>query len=103
MNSTVYDGIIDFRDIERVNGNSSQYHFFDRGVTRFFKSRYPQTGIVRDNKAYFVTSEQFDYNSPRLYTVRVCDMETGIVDTVGEFQQYRTSAQARAAIKAIIQ
>lgn len=100
MNSTQYrDGLIDFRDIVRANGYSSQHHFFDEDATRFFKSRYPQTGVVKDNKAYFVTSEQFDYNSPRLYTVRVCDMATGIIDSVGEFQQYRTSAQAYASIK----
>ena len=100
MKSTVYkDGVIDFRDIVRANGYSTQHHFFDEGATRFFNSRYPQSGIVKDNKAYFVTSEQFDYNSPRLYTVRVCDISTGIVDTIGEFQQYETSAQARAAIK----
>jgi len=101
MNTKYYDGIIDFQDIVRANGNSSQHHFFDAGATRFFRSRYPQTGIVKDNKAYFVTSEQFDYNSPRLYTLRVCDMATGIVDTVGEFQQYRTSRQAQAAIKTV--
>lgn len=103
MNGTIYrDGIIDFRDIVRANGNSTQHHFFDQGATRFFRSRYPQTGIVKDNKAYFATSEQFDYKSPRLYTVRVCDMATGIVDTIGEFQQYQTSAQANAAIKRIV-
>ena len=103
MTSTIYrDGVIDFRDIVRANGYSSQHHFFDPGATRFFKSRYPQTGIVKDNKAYFVTSEQFDYNSPRLYTIRVCDMTTGIVDSVSEFQQYQTSKQSQAAIKAII-
>jgi len=100
MNSTKYvDGVIDFKDIVRANGHSSQHHFFDTGATRFFKSRYPQTGIVRDNKAYFVTSEQLDYNSPRLYTVRVCDLETGIVDTVGEFQQYQTRKDAQKAIQ----
>ena len=103
MNSTKYaNGIIDFRDIVRANGYSNQHHFFDAGATRFFNSRYPQTGIVKDNKAYFVTSEQFDYKSPRLYTVRVCNMETGIVDTIGEFQQYQTSKQAQAAIKKIV-
>lgn len=103
MNSTIYrDGVIDFRDIERANRDSAQHHFFDQGTTRFFRSRYPQTGVVKNNRAYFVTSEQFDYNAPRFYTVRVCDLATGVVDTVGEFQQYQTSAQAQAAIKRII-
>lgn len=103
MNNTQYrDGLIDFREIVRANGYSSQHHFFDAGATRFFSSRYPQTGVVKDNKAYFITSEQFDYKSPRLYTVRVCDMATGVVDSVGEFQQYRTSKQAQAAIKKLV-
>jgi len=103
MNTTQYrDGVIDFRDIKRANENSSEHHFFDAGATRFFRSRYPQTGIVKDNKAYFVTSEQFNYNSPRLYTVRVCNMATGVVDSVGEFQQYRTSSQAQAAIRKLV-
>jgi len=103
MNNTIYrDGVIDFQDIIRANRNSTQPHFFSPGATRFFSSRYPQTGIVRNNKAYFITSEQFDYESPRLYTVRVCDMKTGIVDTVGEFQQYRTRARAQSAINRII-
>ena len=103
MNTTQYrDGVIDFRDIKRANENSSEHHFFDAGATRFFRSRYPQTGIVKDNKAYFVTSEQFNPNSPRLYTVRVCNMATGVVDSVGEFQQYRTSSQAQAAIRKLV-
>ena len=103
MNNTTYrDGIIDFQDIIRANGYSTQHHFFDPGATRFFRSRYPQTGIVKDNRAFFVTSEQFDYNAPRLYTVRMCDMATGIVETVGEFQQYETSAQANAVIKKLL-
>jgi hypothetical protein len=103
MNNTQYrDGIIAFSDIVRATGNSSHHHFFDAGATRFFSSRYPQSGIVKDNKAYFVTSEQFDYKSPRLYTIRVCDMATGIVDTIGAFQQYRTSKLAQAAIKNLI-
>lgn len=74
-------------------------HWFSPGAKRFFDSRIPQTAILEDGKAYFVSSERFDYSSPRLYTIRVCDMNTGEIDTIGEFQQYATSQQAYTGIR----
>jgi hypothetical protein len=75
-------------------------YWFSRGATAFFRSRVSPTMYPDDARkvSYFVSSEQFDYQSPRLYTVRVIDWATGDVDTVGEFQQYGTLAQARGAI-----
>ena len=59
------------------------------------RSRLPQGGYCGDKvNCYFVTSEQFDYRSPRLYTVRVCNLETGDVDTIDEFQGYRSRSTA---------
>ena len=74
-------------------------HWFDPASKRFFSSRVDQTATVKDGKAYFTSSEQFDCDAPRLYSVRVCDLTTGDIDTVGEFQQYETASQARRAIK----
>lgn len=72
------------------------HHWFSPETKRFFRCRvHPR---VYGGK-YFVTSEQFNDGSPRLYTVREAK-ENGDIDTVGEFQQYRTSTQAhRAAAK----
>lgn len=77
-------------------------HWFDPPSKRFFSSRIAQTAQVKDGKAYFVSSEQFDYKSPRLYSVRVCDLKTGDIDTMGEFQEHQTSQQAYKAIKALV-
>ncbi|MDO8690676.1 MAG: hypothetical protein Q7R39_11820, partial [Dehalococcoidia bacterium] len=66
-------------------------------------SRAPVTAVQSEDKAYFVTSEQFDDRSPRLYTVRVCNLSTGDIDTVGKFQGHATSAEARRAIEGLIE
>jgi len=66
-------------------------HFFDEGATRFFNSRYPQTGHRVGDKAYFITSEQFigsnGHRNERLYTLRELDYKTGDIHTVGDFNQ----------------
>ena len=84
--------------VKQTNRRAGRY-FFSPGATRFFRSRYPNYAYRVGNRAYFVTSEQFDDHSPRLFTVRVCDMTTGEVDTVGEFQEYRTRYLAGKAVK----
>ena len=88
---------IDMNTVERKHNG----HWFSPGAKRFFSSRICQYAIEIDGKNYFVSSEQFDYKSPRLYTVRVQD-ENGDIDTVGEFQQYQTSTQAWGAIKRMV-
>ncbi len=95
------DGIVTIQEIKsHTNG-----HFFDAGSTRFFNSRYPQTGIRKGDKAYFITSEQFigseGHHAPRLYTIRQLDYKTGDVDTVGDFNKL-TKSQAQTALKNLI-
>ena len=81
-------------------------HFFDASSKRFFRSRISQDAYLTTDKSkgYFTTSEQFVGSrgpAPRAYTLRVCDMKTGDISTVGEFQAYVSGAQAkRAALKA---
>ena len=87
-------------EIKRAN-HEANMHWFDRGAMRWFRSRvgekvYP---CMSKRGTYFVSSEQFDDNSPRLYSVRMADWETGEIDTVGEFQQYPTGAQAHRAAR----
>lgn len=72
-------------------------HFFSPATTKFFRSRYPSYGYQAGDKIYFATSEQFDRNSPRRYSVRVLDCISGNVDTVGKFQEYQTWPQANRA------
>jgi len=78
-------------DIKRNNKNAG-YHFFDRDTMRFFNSRI-ETGLYKDNT--FITSEQFDYNSPREYTIRRA-LEGGLkIETIGEFGQFETLEDAK--------
>ena len=67
-------------------------HFFDKGALRFFNS----TVCGKIFGRYFVTSERFDCNSPKFYTVRRLE-EDGNIETIGDFQGY---ASLRAAQKA---
>ena len=89
-------------EMHQVKNQARTPHFFSAGATRFFNSRYPQTGIEHDGKIYFITSEQFDWKSPRLYTIRYLDMETGEVETLGEFQAYDTKGKAQRAVNKIV-
>lgn len=76
------------RTIKQANKEAGQ-HFFDRSTMRFFNSRVCRKVIGN----YFVTSEQFDHKSPRLYTLRRVD-DRGHIDTIGEFQSFATSRAA---------
>ena len=74
-------------------------HFFDATAKRFFHSRILRGQYPGADGYYFVTSEQFDARSPRLYTVRRMSADFRQVQTVGEFQSYATSRAARAAAR----
>jgi hypothetical protein len=82
-------------EIQRRNRDRGS-HFFDADTLRFFRSRILPTVHVGATHAYFVTSERYDDDAPRLYTVRSCDV-SGDCGTVGEFQGYQTSASAQRA------
>ena len=91
---------IPMSQIKRLNKKRGQF-WFNPDTLRFFKSRLPDTAIKVGEKAYFVSSEQNEEDDPRLYSIRVCDLQTGRVNTVGEFQQYRTSEAAHKALTEI--
>jgi hypothetical protein len=94
MNTTQQDVYYyGMESVKRANAALGHY-FFSPDTMRFFRSRLPHTVYYG---RYFVTSEQFDYDSPRLYTIRVANPD-GSIDTVGEFQQYRSRSAAVNAI-----
>jgi len=71
------------------------YFFFSKDTTRFFRSRYAQDAYTVDKKkAYFITSEQREADSPRLFSVRVYNLETDNVKTIGETQEHPTRDSA---------
>jgi len=82
-------------EIKAANTAINNY-FFSKDTMRFFHSRI----INRVYKGiYFITSEQFDSDSERLFTVRMC--VNGSVETVGRFQAFATAKQAAAFIKTL--
>lgn len=75
-------------------------HWFKPDTMRFFRSRVMMPAFERDDgTVYFATSERCPWGDhPRLYSVRVMTPD-GAVDTVGEFQGYRSRSGAMAAAR----
>ena len=76
-------------------------HWFDKETCQFFRSRLSQRSWCKGDFAYFISSEE-GCSLARMYTIRVFDRRFGGIKTVGEFQQYITSSEAKAALKKII-
>ena len=84
--------------IAKANAGEDR-HWFEPGTKRFFGSRILPT--VYDGR-YFITSEKRPHsNDPRRYTIRIA-LENGSIETIGDFQQYRTRAAAVRAVKALV-
>lgn len=88
-----------FHTIEMIKqaNDTAGFHFFSKDAMRFFRSRVAP-GVVHGR--VFITSEQFDYESPRLYTVRAMKDDGSTADLSG-FQRFETLRQARAYVKRI--
>lgn len=59
-------------------------HFFDDDTIRWFRSDIDDTVY----EFFFVTSEQFDDDSPRRFTIRAINWDTGSIVTFGAFGQF---------------
>lgn len=91
--------------LARDNKNAGRM-FFSDGAMRFFNSKaYAPTWIVkRDPGASvvaFVTSEQYNEESPRLYTVRIFRGADSSVSTHGDFQAHKTLGDAFAVCETL--
>lgn len=77
-------------------------HWFDRGAMGFFNCKIESGAVAihddvgRPTRARFITSEKGP-DEVRRYSIREAQPD-GTIDTVGEFQQYRTRDAARAAL-----
>ena len=94
------DGYDTISEIRQANEDAG-LHFFEPATMRFFNSKIASRAVF--GRHVFVTSEQFvgsdHVAQPRRYTLRSC--YDGKVNTVGDFQQYRTIEEAKAAAKAL--
>ena len=101
-NNTTAPAYVPIEDLIERNKRAGK-HFFDKPAMRFFSSRVmDETFTSADGWTYFVTSERCegicDKVYPRMYTVRRMDA-AGELETMGEFQQYKSRSGAMAAAK----
>ena len=83
---------------------SGSGYFFTKSALKFFNSQFYWSDLVTAGDAcFFITSEKDTatiaaWNGQRRYTLRAWT-KAGGVDTIGEFGQYKTLTQARAALQ----
>ena len=84
--------ISEVKSIVTANGS----HFFDKDTMKYWGTCI-ETSVFHNG--CFVTSENDFWGTKRLYTVRRFDFD-GAIDTIGEFQGYKTKEAARKAARA---
>ena len=94
------------QEVEKRSEKGAKY-FFSPDSMRFFSSRISELCWMQNSDIFFITSEADKSNikhagSVRAFTVRKSS-SSGNITTVGEFQGYETIAQARAAIRQIVE
>lgn len=82
-------------DVKRNNRDAGQF-FFSPDTMEFFKSR-TESKLLKQR--YFVTSECAGDDHPRLYTIREINHGGREINTVGEFQGYKTEEEALEEIE----
>jgi len=90
----MFDTMDEVREANRAAGR----HWFEPSTMRFFNSRI---GSELYGNKYFISSERFDYNSPRLYTIRYVYPD-GSITTIGNFQQYVSRGDAVRSIEHLL-
>ena len=88
--------VLTVSDVKRINREAGQF-FFSPESMKFFESRIETRGLLIKNR-FFVTSEQFisstGEKSPRKFTVRELNRETGGIITVSKFNSIPTKKEA---------
>lgn len=96
-------GIYHSEDLIKHYYRKTNGHFFDKSTMRFFNARVSDTVYPGSDIVFFITSEKYDHNSPRLFTLRSYRPNNGEIETIGEFQQFKAKASAaRYAINLLI-
>ncbi len=78
--------------------------WFNQSTMDFFNTTLPDKSKIwrLGERVFFVSGEKENnpyYNTRRMYTIREFTVEDGGVETIGEFQQYRTPIEARTALE----
>lgn len=81
----------EFKELSERKGK----HWFKPDTMRFFKSKIHEWDVITGR---FISSEKGP-DEVRRYTVRQANFETGDVETVGRFQEFKTLHRARKAMR----
>lgn len=84
------------RTLNKENGHT----WFDKGSMRWFNTSLPRK-ILKYN--IFITSEYMDNAELKKYSLRICSVKNGAVETIGEFNKmtkYQAEAEAQKIIRA---
>lgn len=73
-------------------------HWFDAGTKRFFGCRLPKAAFETNAGLLFISSE-LDFNRERRYYNVRRQKLNGDIETIGEFNAYRTRAEAMNAVR----
>ncbi len=71
--------------------DAAGHHFFDTDTMEFFNSKLESDLI---DGRFFITSERFDFDTAKTYTIRAAK-DDGRIVTLGDFGQYQTLQDAR--------
>jgi hypothetical protein len=81
----------------RYHASNPDGHWFDKETLRFFGSKLPATAFDTPAGILFISSELDFDRARRYYNVRQLT-DDGDIKTIGRFNDYRTRAEAKAAI-----
>lgn len=89
-------------DVRRANKETGN-HFFSRDTMRFFHSKIESRILARahDTRHFFITSEIFCENGPRVYTIREALKRGAEIETVGT-REYTSKEMARIALDTLV-
>lgn len=90
---TVWDARKANRALAKKTGRA---YWFDVGEMAFWNTRVHGRNLIAGK--YFVTSERMDRSRPWRYSIRRARPD-GSIETVGEFQAYKTLETAKNAAK----
>ncbi len=94
MNAQTFASVSEIAALNQSIG----HHWFSKATMKFFNSK--TYGSVHHGR-YFISSEKFNSDSQRRFTIRVVQPD-GSIDTVGEFQAYTTYKAAWKALDDMI-
>jgi len=85
--------------IKEINREKSRAYWFGPEETRFFNTMIESEVYSGHGGIYFVTSERMELSMEKKFSVRSFNPETGTIDTIGDFQQYRKLEDAKDAAR----